>query len=181
MKPINKYEAMGIFVSVAAMAILLVFVRYDINPFHTASGVDTKTQLGSVVVVNDSDEDGGESLADALISASNGGGLEDLVIDDIVVGEGSPVEEGDVVSVHYIGSTQNGVEFDNSYTRGQSFSFKVGAGRVIEGWDKGLLGMQTGGQRILVIPADMAYGDVQVGPIPAGSNLVFAIELLEIN
>lgn len=109
------------------------------------------------------------------------GNLKNLIIDDVVIGAGDGVEEGDIVTVHYVGRLQNGTEFDNSYNRGEPFSFKVGAGRVIEGWDLGVVGMQIGGQRILVIPPQLAYGAAKVGPIPANSTLVFAIELLEIN
>ncbi len=75
---------------------------------------------------------------------------------------------------------QDGTEFDSSYNRNTPFSFTVGEGRVIQGWEKGLLGMKVGGQRVLVIPSDMAYGNRQVGPIPPNSVLVFAIELLEV-
>jgi FKBP-type peptidyl-prolyl cis-trans isomerase len=82
--------------------------------------------------------------------------------------------------VHYIGTLQNGQQFDNSHTRGEAFTFTVGEGMVIKGWDEGLLGMKVGGQRLLVIPPDMAYGANAIGPIPANSTLLFSIELIEI-
>ncbi|MAZ56424.1 peptidylprolyl isomerase [bacterium] len=88
--------------------------------------------------------------------------------------------KGDYVTVHYIGSLPNGQQFDNSYKKGEPFSFKVGDGKVIAGWEEGILGMKVGGQRILVIPASMAYGSKAMGPIPGGSNLVFTVELLSI-
>jgi FKBP-type peptidyl-prolyl cis-trans isomerase len=103
-----------------------------------------------------------------------------LVIDDIVIGTGEEVKEGDTVSVHYIGTLPDGTEFDNSNKRGEPFEFTVGEGRVIKGWEDGLVGMKVGGQRILVIPPELAYGSQAMGPIPANSTLVFAIELLEI-
>jgi FKBP-type peptidyl-prolyl cis-trans isomerase len=84
------------------------------------------------------------------------------------------------VSVHYIGTLQDGTEFDNSKKRGAPFEFKVGEGRVIAGWEEGLVGMQVGGQRVLVIPPEKAYGSNGVGPIPGNATLVFSIELLEI-
>ena len=70
--------------------------------------------------------------------------------------------------------------YDNSYIKGQPFTVEVGAGRVIQGWDQGVVGMKVGGQRILIIPANLAYGKDGAGPIPGGATLVFAIELLEI-
>ena len=73
------------------------------------------------------------------------------------------------------------MKFDSSYERGEPFSFTLGKGTVIEGWEKGLIGMKVGGQRILAIPSAMAYGNRQVGPIPANSPLVFTIELVKIN
>lgn len=85
-----------------------------------------------------------------------------------------------MVVVHYVGTLPDSTEFDNSRRRGQPFTFQVGAGSVIKGWDEGLVGMKVGGQRILVIPPDKGYGAQAVGPIPANSTLVFAIELLEI-
>jgi peptidylprolyl isomerase len=90
------------------------------------------------------------------------------------------VKEGDVVSVHYVGTLQNGTEFDNSKKRGAPFEFKVGGGQVIAGWEEGLVGMQVGGQRVLVIPPEKGYGANGIGPIPGNATLVFSIELLEI-
>lgn len=84
------------------------------------------------------------------------------------------------MTVHYIGTLQNGQEFDNSNKRGEPFTFTVGEGRVIKGWEEGIVGMKVGGKRILVIPAAMGYGQKGYGPIPPGANLVFAIDLLEI-
>jgi len=91
------------------------------------------------------------------------------------------VKVGDRVSVHYVGTLQNGTEFDNSMKRGQPFTFRVGDGSVIKGWDEGLVGMKVGGQRILVVPPEMAYGNTPMGPIPANSTLVFSVELVNIH
>lgn len=84
------------------------------------------------------------------------------------------------MTVHYIGTTQDGVRFDSSYERGTPFIFTVG-GEGYRGWEKGLIGMKVGGQRILVIPGSMAYGNRQVGTISPNATLVFAVELLKIN
>ena len=105
----------------------------------------------------------------------------ELVIEDLVVGNGAAVVSGDTVTVNYAGTLLSGAPFDNSYDRGQPFSTKIGVGQVIEGWDKGIVGMKVGGKRRLVIPSNLAYGEVSPSPaIPAGSALVFEIELLEI-
>ncbi|MCA9360386.1 FKBP-type peptidyl-prolyl cis-trans isomerase [Candidatus Kaiserbacteria bacterium] len=103
-----------------------------------------------------------------------------MVIDDIKLGTGEEVKENDLVVVHYVGTLQNGEEFDNSHKRGAPFEFRVGKGMVIEGWEEGLIGMKVGGERVLVIPPDMAYGEQGIGPIPGNATLVFVIELMEI-
>lgn len=101
-----------------------------------------------------------------------------LQIEDIKVGTGAAAQNGNVVSVHYTGTLLDGTKFDSSVDRGQPFSFTLGAGQVIQGWEEGLLGMKVGGKRKLRIPPDMAYGDRALGPIPANSTLIFEVELL---
>ncbi len=105
-------------------------------------------------------------------------GDEKLVKKDVKVGDGAEVKAGDTVSVNYIGTFEDGTEFDNSYKRGEPFDFMVGTGGVIRGWDIGLLGMKVGGKRELVIPPELAYGETGAGPIPANATLKFVIELL---
>ena len=178
MNPLNKNEATGIFLSVAIMAIALAFIRFNTDVF-TITNIGTYTNVASVISIRtDSDE---KNLEETLIdSTDSNGSLIKLVIEDIRLGEGYAVKVGDTVTVHYIGAMQDGVRFDSSYERGEPFIFTVGAGKVIEGWEEGLIGMKAGGQRILVIPSDMAYGDRQVGTIAPNSTLIFAVELLEI-
>lgn len=90
-------------------------------------------------------------------------------------------KKGDKLSMHYRGTLlANGKQFDASYDRGQPFSFKLGAGQVIKGWDQGLLDMCIGDKRTLTIPPELGYGQRNMGPIPAGSTLVFETELLAI-
>ncbi|MFA5133854.1 MAG: FKBP-type peptidyl-prolyl cis-trans isomerase [Patescibacteria group bacterium] len=104
-----------------------------------------------------------------------------LLIEDIKVGGGAEVVSGNTVSVHYTGWLLDGTKFDSSLDRGQPFSFNVGGGRVIAGWEQGLLGMKVGGKRKLTIPARLGYGVYGVpGVIPANSALVFDIELLKV-
>ena len=105
-----------------------------------------------------------------------------LEIEDLTVGTGAEAINGDKVTVHYTGWLIDGTKFDSSLDRGQPFSFQIGARQVIEGWDRGLRGMQVGGVRKLTIPPELAYGDRAVGGglIPANSTLVFEIRLLKI-
>jgi len=94
-------------------------------------------------------------------------------------GTGDVAKAGQSVSVHYTGWLTDGKKFDSSVDRGQPFSFKLGAGQVIKGWDEGVAGMKVGGKRKLIIPADLAYGNRAMGGvIPANSTLVFEVELL---
>lgn len=102
----------------------------------------------------------------------------ELVIDDVVVGEGAEAVNGKNVTVHYTGTFEDGKVFDSSVERGQPFTFFLGAGQVIKGWDQGVLGMKVGGKRKLTIPSDLAYGPNDYGPIPGGSTLHFEVELL---
>lgn len=180
MSPINRIEVIGIFLSVVVMAIVLAFVRFDSSNLALDLPDGASQTASLVTAVDEANPNQQAALADAIVSAAPGADLKSLIIDDIVIGEGAEVKKGDTIAVHYIGRLQNGQEFDNSYTRGTPFTFGVGAGRVIQGWDEGVVGMKVDGQRVLVIPSDMAYGDSGFGPIPGGANLVFAIELLQI-
>jgi FKBP-type peptidyl-prolyl cis-trans isomerase len=111
-------------------------------------------------------------------SPSTGGGT--LLVEDLVVGTGATAAVGDTVSVHYVGTLTNGTVFDSSYSRNQPFTFRVGAGQVIAGWDQGIPGMKVGGKRRLTIPPSLGYGNQANGPIPANSTLIFDVELLSI-
>jgi FKBP-type peptidyl-prolyl cis-trans isomerase len=103
-----------------------------------------------------------------------------IEIDDIAVGEGPEVKDGDTVEMHYTGSFPNGKVFDTS-KGGKTFSFRVGVGQVIKGFDMGVLGMKVGGQRKLTIPSELGYGSRGAGKaIPPDSILVFELELVSI-
>jgi len=107
-------------------------------------------------------------------------GPSNLVVEDLVVGVGASAASGDTLTVHYVGTLSNGTKFDSSYDRGQPFTFRLGAGAVIPGWDQGLVGMRVGGRRRLTIPPHLGYGSRANGPIPANSTLVFEVELVSI-
>ncbi len=100
---------------------------------------------------------------------------------DLVIGTGRQAELGDTATVHYTGWLENGKQFDSSRDRGEPFSFRVGAGRVIKGWDEGVQGMKIGGKRKLIIPPDLGYGARGAGDvIPPNATLTFEVELLEL-
>ena len=178
---INKIETIGILLCVGVMSLTLFLLRAD-EATKVLSTLESDTQIAAVTTARSTsepvvDEEQANELRDAFNSK---GEITKMVTDDVVIGEGREVTAGDTISVHYIGTLQNGQQFDNSRTRGESFTFTVGEGRVIKGWDEGVLGMKKGGQRILVIPPALAYGANTVGPIPANATLVFSIELVEI-
>lgn len=104
----------------------------------------------------------------------------ELGIEDLTVGTGEEAKEGDTVEVHYVGTLEDGTQFDSSRDRGETFSFTIGQGYVIKGWDEGVPGMKVGGLRKLTIPSDMGYGDYGTGPIPGGATLIFEVELVSI-
>jgi peptidylprolyl isomerase len=108
-------------------------------------------------------------------------GADELAIEDITVGTGAVAVDGKELAVHYVGFFGDGTTFDSSRARGSSFSFILGDGDVIRGWDLGLQGMQVGGKRLLIIPPSLAYGPGGVpGSIPPDATLVFEVELLSV-
>lgn len=104
-----------------------------------------------------------------------------LIKDDLVLGIGAEAKAGDSVSVHYTGTLTDGTKFDSSLDRGQPFTFTLGAGEVIKGWDQGVAGMKVGGKRKLTIPPELGYGSAGAGAtIPPNATLVFEVELLDV-
>lgn len=100
---------------------------------------------------------------------------------DVEVGTGKAAKSGDTVDVHYTGKLKNGTKFDSSVDRGQPFTFPLGAGKVIKGWDEGVAGMKEGGKRTLIIPPQLAYGKRGAGNvIPPDAELTFEVELLKV-
>ncbi len=122
-----------------------------------------------------------ESTAEpvATISATPMTQVDKLIIQDEKVGTGAEATAGKKVTVNYVGTLLDGTKFDSSYDRGTPFSFNLGIGEVIQGWDQGVDGMKVGGKRKLTIPSSLGYGAQGVpGAIPGGATLVFEVELL---
>lgn len=146
---------------------------------HSGFGVALYTPAGQFIGQ-------GASLAGPLRGAASrtGSGLETtnsgLKFRDIAVGSGALPTAGQRITAHYVGTLTDGTVFDSSRARGVPFSFTLGAGQVIAGWDEAFASMRVGGRRILVIPAALAYGNVARPGIPAGSTLLFDVELLAI-
>jgi peptidylprolyl isomerase len=107
----------------------------------------------------------------------------ELEVTDVLAGDGAEAAPGRTAVVHYVGvAYSSGEEFDASWNRGEPFAFPLGAGRVIAGWDQGVVGMKVGGRRRLVIPPDLGYGDRGAGSaIAPGETLIFVVDLIDVH
>jgi peptidylprolyl isomerase len=107
----------------------------------------------------------------------------ELEVTDVLAGDGDEAAPGRTAVVHYVGvAYSSGEEFDASWNRGEPFAFPLGAGRVIAGWDRGVVGMKVGGRRRLVIPPDLGYGDRGAGSaIAPGETLIFVVDLIDVH
>ncbi|MGY2001942.1 FKBP-type peptidyl-prolyl cis-trans isomerase [Blastococcus sp. SYSU DS1024] len=117
------------------------------------------------------------------VPASDEPAPTELVVEDVVVGDGAEAVEGSTVAVKYVGGFyETGEEFDSSWSRGadETLPVTLGAGQVIPGFEQGITGMQVGGRRVIVIPSELGYGEQDRGPIPGGSTLVFVVDLVEV-
>lgn len=158
----------GIAVALALVIVAAFLIFPGLSPFRssapTAATESTTTQLASTTTMAPTEN------------------TDKLLATDEVIGTGAVAESGDTVTVNYVGALTNGTVFDASANHGSTgFTFNLGAGQVIKGWDLGVAGMKEGGKRKLVIPADLAYGDRAIGDvIPANSTLVFEVELLKV-
>lgn len=151
--------------------------------------------VGGIVLIFGKDQEENKSLQNlassatieesvAPIATSSEKPMEnvtELKIEDEIVGTGDEAVAGKNITVNYVGTLTDGTKFDSSYDRNEPFSFTLGAGEVIEGWDKGFAGMKVGGKRKLTIPSSMGYGDSGIpGAIPGGATLIFEVELLKV-
>lgn len=116
------------------------------------------------------------STSNTMVTTESG-----LQYEDLVEGTGAMPQAGQSVAVHYTGTLEDGTKFDSSLDRGKPFSFRIGVGQVIKGWDEGVMSMRVGGKRRLVIPADLGYGARGAGGvIPPNATLIFEVELISI-
>lgn len=165
----------GIATALALVVIALFFIFPGLWPFSTSlpQGAATASSTASTSTTTTS------STTATTMPNTN---TDKLQVIDKTVGTGTTAEPGDTVTVNYVGSLTDGTVFDASSKHGtQGFTFTLGAGQVIKGWDQGIVGMKVGGKRELVIPPSLAYGDQAIGNvIPANSTLVFEVDLLSV-
>ncbi len=157
----------GIATALALVVIIIFFILPGLSPFGAPAAateanpeITTNTQATTTTMPTETE----------------------LNVTDEVVGTGAAAAAGDTVTVNYVGSLTNGTIFDASANHGTTgFTFNLGVGQVIKGWDEGIVGMKEGGKRQLVIPAALAYGDRGAGNvIPPGATLIFEVELLKV-
>jgi len=122
-----------------------------------------------------------KKVEENIVPINNIQTIEGMKIETLKQGVGDEIKNGDKATVHYTGTLEDGTKFDSSLDRNQPFSFVLGAGQVIRGWDLGVLGMKVGEKRKLTIPSDLGYGSAGIGPIPPNATLIFEVELLGIN
>ena len=169
--------------SAALASILLIGCgNNDGESVSTNSSNDTPTPIEIVPTPTPAgDVDNSDLTVKPLVTIPPSSPSTELMIEDLVVGSGSSVDVGDFLIMDYVGvSYSTGLQFDASWDRGSPFPFELGAGRVIQGWDQGIVGMAVGGRRSLTIPSDLAYGENGSGSGSIGPNetLIFVVDLL---
>lgn len=159
----------GIATALALVVVIMFFILPGLSPFRAPAAV---TEANPEITTNT--QTTSTTMPTETVTA--------LQVTDETVGTGVAAVAGDSVTVNYVGSLTNGTVFDASANHGTTgFTFNLGAGQVIQGWDQGIVGMKEGGKRKLVIPASLAYGNQAIGNvIPANSTLVFEVELLKV-
>ena len=167
MNGLSKAQWIGV---VAALVIVFLFFGYNYLPnFFNISNTTNMNQSAN-------DQNAAPEVASQTITSPAG----DMTFQDFAVGGGEAAAAGDKVTVNYTGTFTNGTKFDSSYDHGQPFTFTLGAGDVIAGWDLGVVGMKEGGKRRLIVPASLGYGPNDYGPIPGNSTLIFDVELVKV-
>ena len=158
--------------------IVAVFGAFALFTRPTGAPTDEPSDIRMGADTNNSSAE--TNMDNAQKSKESAKTADELKIETVKAGTGErAVKAGDTVAVHYTGKLTDGKKFDSSLDRGTPFSFTVGAGQVIKGWDEGLLGMKAGEQRTLTIPAEMGYGAAGVpGTIPPDATLIFDVELV---
>ncbi|HUY62811.1 MAG TPA: FKBP-type peptidyl-prolyl cis-trans isomerase [Candidatus Paceibacterota bacterium] len=166
----------GIAVALALVVVMTYFIFPGLWPFSPAASQGAATAGAQEQATST------QSTSTTTATTMPNDISNQLQVTDETVGTGATAEPGDTVTVNYVGALTNGQVFDASVDHGNSgYTFTLGVGQVIKGWDEGIVGMKVGGKRDLVIPPSLAYGDQAVGNvIPANSTLVFQVELLSV-
>jgi FKBP-type peptidyl-prolyl cis-trans isomerase len=173
MRKLEKSEKIAVPVAIVAAAILF----FGTQIWNLTFGAGAVTQQAAQAQAQAAATGTSTSQTITMQNVSTVKGLE---VYDEKVGTGAVAKTGQTVTAHYIGYLVNGTKFDSSVDRNQPFSFTLGGGQVIKGWDEGIVGMKVGGIRRLVISPELAYGTRAIGPIPANATLLFEVQLLNV-
>ncbi len=168
----------GIAVTLAIIVIMFFFYWKGSTPTATApTTVQQQTQgtAGTTAAPTQAEQQQVQAILQNATSQNS------VTIQEVKIGTGATATAGHEVAVNYIGKLSDGSTFDASANHGGAFTFTLGAGQVIKGWDQGVAGMKVGGERILVIPPSLGYGSQQVGPIPPNSTLIFDVQLVGVS
>ena len=174
-------QLVGYLVLVGAVTGVIIYSLKLITTSNTYTSLTKEAPVKSTSVPKDVVAEDSNMIENSSTVKSMQEDVTELKIEDQVIGTGDEAVSGKTISVHYTGTLTDGTKFDSSKDRGTPFEFVLGAGKVIQGWDKGFAGMRVGGVRKLIIPSDMGYGSQGAGGvIPPNATLIFEVELLEV-
>lgn len=171
------------------VVVIIIGLAIYMNKQNNSSGNSASTESQNSAqqgTLSGSVESNTSNSTEASVPATGSASIQNIqgmTAQDVTVGTGAAAQNGDTVTVNYVGTLSDGTVFDSSIARNQPFTFTIGAGTVIKGWDLGVVGMKVGGERKLVIPPSLGYGAAGTpgGPIPGNATLNFTIYLLRIN
>lgn len=157
------------------LIVVILIITTSVFYFLSNKGKEPKneTELATIEKVFEENKN--------IIPTNNIQTINGMKIEILKQGTGEGAKNGDTTTVHYTGTLENSTKFDSSLDRNQPFSFVLGTGQVIQGWELGIAGMKVGEKRKLTIPSELGYGSAGIGPIPPNATLIFEVELLGIN